>query len=1257
MPGSYANPNTNPGAFNLSNYQAILQGINRTPDYPLGRYGESAGNGFPGTAQNGGYSPLTWNRWFSYSENYWTSVTTGTPLDSWGSPPDTQGFGAVGLDIAGRPIYISMGGMIKNTPYDIDLSRNAARATTLNNYAPPTPDSPFSVAELERVLRASDRDAITLPPRLLALTSQGMLANSTLLQHPLEITTEQESVPVAPSALASMPFLSPQVRAQFPGGRTRHPIDAAATAMLAAGNTVDWGAISDLLPWEVMHGLKFNVNRPFGAGFRSSNGQMQPPGNLVEADQPSETGEQVQQYVSQSVGMKPEPFYYDGSGYLAANSLAARQLYVKHLYVLMMMSADLAGLDVQTGSRDNTARLIAQWAVNVVAYRDHNSIMIPFSFDVYPFGDKASGKNPGWAPKYDEAHTVWGCKRPDLILGETLAFHDRRTEDTNSEEVDPANRQYGASPARVQPGKTTDTDPKKKDPNFDQHYRPQGSLFVELYNPWTALEAQPRDLLLGAAGNPVHGVYLTQTTPAQRVRNPLPGSPVWRLIIVDPTKSPPIGGELRDPDDPVQGNRPVIERVVYFAPRANMTMPGDIPANRAYMPSVASGPSVIAPGQYAVIGSGESATGSPNRRQTLIGLDSKNKRVNSRSGRYITLDPAELATNPFVIRNNTPATPVGFTPSQPPVTVVVDTPHRLSVSEPVGGYGTYERTPKGRVTYNAASETYSDTIDIPLDLQRDSREPGIARILDNDGTYPHFRVVYLQRLADPTRPYSPVPTGNAGNLNVLNAANPYRTIDAMPVDLTTFNGVTSDKDPNNTPGAIHFEARQRGNTNAVQGEFNLWKQEAFNRTSWSPNPGTSPTGFFNKGLTSTLGYLNVPFYAPVASAPMNAASGYPGDPPAPFPWLNWAYRPFVNEYELLLVPAVSSSKLLARNEAMPRKYYGYVDNSVRPGADSYTPTPLPLDTSYPHLLAMFQSGPNSQSAQFHRVLAYLGVPTPYAHFTVQANPDYTGAPGQHWFHQPYNGIPTYREPGRVNLNTIPSFDVFTGVVNFDPALATPAMWTKFFVSRSGDPAKTTTDMSINAAWPSRFMRPFRGASGAYLTPPLADGKTPTFPNREIDATLMRSDPAAPGRPLFQRDDISMNTAGVGGGTPDKFPNAAMDYNRSPYFRYQGLQKLAGTTTTHSNVFAIWITVGYFEVTPATAQQLAAQDAFGNKGTSATNGTIYPDGYQLGQELGADTGDVVRHRAFYIFDRSLPVGYIRGQDVNTAKAFLLSRFIE
>ena len=193
-------------------------------------------------------------------------------------------------------------------------------------------------------------------------------------------------------------------------------------------------------------------------------------GTQVEADQPGLGGEWVGQYLNSSKGTQAVAFTYGPAG--TTDSLAAQQLYARDLYTLMMAMADTKALAARLGSAAACNRLIAQWAVNCVAYRDHNSIMIPFTYD---------GQN-----------TVWGCKRPDLIIAETLAFHDRRTEDLNDEVVDPA--KPNADPTRNKPGLTTDTDPKVHDPGFNQKYRPKGSLFVKLYMPWTAMEAQSRDL-------------------------------------------------------------------------------------------------------------------------------------------------------------------------------------------------------------------------------------------------------------------------------------------------------------------------------------------------------------------------------------------------------------------------------------------------------------------------------------------------------------------------------------------------------------------------------------------------------------------------------------------------------------------------------------------------------------------------------------------------------------------------------------------
>ncbi len=155
--------------------------------------------------------------------------------------------------------------------------------------------------------------------------------------------------------------------------------------------------------------------------------------------------------------------------------------------------------------------------------------------------------------------------------------------------------------------------------------------------------------------------------------------------------------------------------------------------------------------------------------------------------------------------------------------------------------------------------------------------------------------------------------------------------------------------------------------------------------------------------------------------------------------------------------------------------------------------------------------------------------------------------------------------------------------------------------------------------PTTFANPFRAASAADLVPVAA------MNHRGIDVTLLRPSVADPTKPLFN----NASTA---------------DYNntdRNPYFKYQALQRIANNVTTRSNVFAVWVTIGYFEAIP----NAAGPDAG------------HPDGYQIGAELGSTSGDFERHRAFYIFDRSIPVGYERGQNHNVNRAILLKHFIE
>ena len=638
----------------------------------------------------------------------------------------------------------------------------------------------------------------------------------------------------------------------------------------------------------------------------------------------------------------------------------------------------------------------------------------------------------------------------------------------------------------------------------------------------------------------------------------------------------------------------------------------------------------------------------------------------------------------------------------------------ISISEPLFSNSHYYPQPKvadpnltDPITTKKIMDWYGDpaqgtagaSTDYFLDKPLDS-EAGCPLKDDNilaTQTILNYKTVFLQRLANPWAAYDPV-------------TNPYRTVDWMPIDLTVFNGEdkkpsdevwdatdqgkppTSRKwdpdEPNDGSGVnTHFAARQRGRSSASPADshygnnavFNIWAQ-----TSEDPRQsvaGVSGAAIFCYDLQHTLGYLNEPFRDPTpADTPGrttawitkvdNVSDSYVGDPwdlPDPadatkriqWPWLTWSGRPYISEMELLLVPASHPARLLWE--------YGVASTS-----NVYSPYTTAAGAndqhSFPQMLNFFQSQPSGVTfaPNVQRLLEYVGVPSRYVGTEVQISPSYAiKNPGSyvtppvlvHAFHPPFNRISTYREPGRINLNTISSPEVFYGLMNYFPGMATSTFWNKFVNSRRGYGATGTFlgerqvpnglgDYSIN--FPTLFGKAFRGSSAAALQP------LSTYA-QEIDATVLRADPTVATQPLFEFNPASLKDPGTGllNPTDQSLDTATANKSigilatgRNAYFRYQGIERLGNLVTTRSNVFAVWITVGYFEVLPNSATTPAGKpDA------------VHPDGYELGQELGIDTGETVRHRAFYMFDRSIPVGFQRGQDLNQDKATLLRRYIE
>ncbi len=1118
-----------------------------------GRYGVDGVLGVAGMPGTAVLDTLNANKWFEYGSNYW-DFTNVNMAGSFGSPPDVFGVGAVGLDLAGRPLYIGMnyqglpaqyvgcGSGVTNSPYELNLDPNQTRGVP-SSIA--TVDNPFSPAELERILRPFDRDAPSLPDRLAQLSAAmpGDTKTSVLYNLRHSLTTESWDLPcpnvVTPSSLSTTEL------GRLTDGRVKHITDL----LLARGVPAsEW---AELLPADLLAGLRMNINRPLG------NGRADDTNNPGVVDAPAIPATAKTVTLS---GQPLVPVSYDGSGLLPSpleqSPLGARQLMARQLYVLVFTLADRASLRSHFGdSVTDTARAVAQWAVNVVDFRDRDNIMTPFNFD-----PRFASDNPiaGWNPPNNARYIAWGCERPELLITETTAFHDRKTEDTKD---DPTGMD------------TLDT---PDDDDFDQKSKPQGSLFVELYNP-----AGPFDPPAGgsyesiaAGGRNVGCVRLNQTTPGD-------AHPVWRLLIAHTNST-------NDPDHPT--TKPAPDRSVYFADptTANPSRDGAV---QYYTTSNDIAP--VLPGRYAVIGP---AT------ETLVGtrtdtLDAQTRKIKLMEN----VDPDDASDQVSVERNRDTTSDINDLPAdtKPPVAVVVNHPRRMSVSEPTDGYS---EEPDGTTGF------YEPPKDQPFD---EARGDDALKI---NGTTPNYRIVHLQRLANPRKPYLDVTA--AGQLPTpIEDYNPYLTIDSQPIDLTVFNGLDSsgNDDPKNLPDTVMFASRQRGETNVAEdGVNNLWKQDLSpNDPASDPTPKDSsdPHHIFKYVLRHTLGYLNEPFGPPRPDPndPRDATNGwrsYRGDPATgPFPWLTWNNRPYVSQLELMLVSWVRSSQLL--------RYY----NIAQPG-NPYTEPNKP----FPHLMNLFPSNSPSgtPNEELHRVLEYLGVPSPFVGTGTWANPNLAkDNPGAHTFHPPFSRISAYREPGRINLNTIYSQGVFDGLMNGFSGLS----WARFVQSRRHDGQDEVLDTPATNC-PTEFSRPFRSFGGASLVPTLTGN--PLKYDREIDATLLREG-NTPGSPLFQHTS----------------PNQVNHTDRNPYFRYQGIQRLGNLVTTRSNVYAVWITVGYFEVTPVTPPDISR----------------WPDGYQLGRELGMDTGEIERHRAFYIFDRSIPVGFQRGQDLNVEKAILVDRYIE
>jgi hypothetical protein len=1331
--------------------------------------------------------------------------------------------------------------------YDSDSGSLAPRLATLLGV---TPASPSLTALLRRQVTTDSWD---LPsPNFLTANTFSALAHAT-------------GQPPSPYPFASSPVDLLELQFLAGGFYGTQAAPGTPDPMLAGGSAVHpaWNNFSIqaqlMLPPELLAGQRFNINRPFGNGRDDDqDGVVDEPDEyyLGEPAWVTPAGGSSSPMLSGNSPFPNNPAStsppnainlavdWNADGTIDANdALMARQIMARHLYVLAMMSVDPTVLFTSGGlSPENQGNSIqydadgnlgpnpyiyqaeyalAQWAINCVDFLDRDSTMTPFEFDIKPFDgwgvdgvlddgtgmlskDDVSISAVVYTNSFGQRGLVWGCERPELLITETLAWHDRRTQDLST------------------PGGTVN----QGDPDFDQALLPMPACFIELYNPWTTqysnLSTATGEQLNAPAATEVAGEFYYDTNtasasypsyapygagstnypkaqqPAGVVLNKLDAqnhaSPVWRLIFVNnglggSQGGPPAGASpdprTLDPDDPfalVPATSSIAytvaqytDRIVYFvAPQGGGTYPAGPPNATnpwaVYYPS-ATQPATLKPGRYAVVGSAggdqyDTAGGvaaSKLGRNTGNTGDSANPAqpiVKDTGARRIVLTPStktEPAASPVSVYFSGQAAeplPIGTGPAavQNPIAVAIDTaftsasatagPRNFGISDPVIGYS----GASGATNFNTAGEPQLAAVqNQPLDAAS-----GDQQMMTN-ATLPGYRTVHLQRLANPQIPWNAI-------------TNPYLTIDSASVDVTAFNGVSPTQDPAAGTQNYAFCSTQRGDqyfgtAPAWLSQQNLLWAREFSHTAagvLSQAQGNVASSQFTPVLYHSLGYLNQQYgsssASPVSiyttsSAPTKA---YAGMPTTPFSWLTWNNRPYTTPLELALVPKSRSSRLLTdysasppTNAAVPASVMlynsqsgGIVLNPNAPGTGGATPIAAAGATTpfFGHLLNFFDSA-SPMPGNLYRIFEYLQVPSRFVGTETVLNPveanfgivnstenppktagtpavvtptllkgDQTpGATPPSWMTggtpanlpytlgsnalgtylaPPLNKVSEYRDPGRVNPNTVQDAVVWQGVLNglpypeLAPANSSDTMSPNVAATMITKANSSTTlaigfGATVPTNMPSYFTNPFRSFGGAVLTNsiyasqqfnPLPSEESPVypytngtnvFPNTyaltDIDATLLR--PAQIGNTgstaLF---DAQAFTTGTN--------NYYNDPTRNPYFRIQNASRMSNLLTTRSNVYAVWITVGYFQVTPwygvAVNSGVATYKTAPNP---VVYDTAHQDGYQLGQELGNESGQIKRHRAFYLFDRTIPVGFERGVDHNVQNAILLRRFIE
>ena len=478
---------------------------------------------FPGPGRQAtpdGSTETPWSEPVNYLSEVGVPVNYLAGPNSFMTPPDLRGRSTLLADRHGQPFYFKLPQVFTQS-IDVETVNDPYETNLVD---PNAYDSIYSVTELEAVYRYYDLDSTNLDQRLataigvanwgkLFTTRSSSMSTSTTAMHP---AAREDALTLTQALINEL---------------NDHPSNAGVV-------NPSWleQQVVAMLPRELRAGRKMDINRLFGDGIDDpTNGlagivddpfEFDTDGNSVVDAADTDAQFLWRDLFGTNV---PGRFFHpvtDSAGnpsiipiptYAPARQIYARQLYCLAMLLLKDFDMPVADPGMSQLDRDKAkARRLAQWAINVVDFRDADSIMTPFEFDLDPFAN-------GWDADGDlktantNSEIVWGVEQPELLITETVAIHDRGVRDLDTEIPDD-----GEMAKLV-------TDMMDPDDDLDQYKKPQGSLFLELLCPrsprWNRTDN------VHSYGNELY--TKTATDVGLDLGRFVAGSaPVWRVAIV-----------------------------------------------------------------------------------------------------------------------------------------------------------------------------------------------------------------------------------------------------------------------------------------------------------------------------------------------------------------------------------------------------------------------------------------------------------------------------------------------------------------------------------------------------------------------------------------------------------------------------------------------------------------------------------------------------------------------------------------------------